>query len=1590
MISETIAGPHTRSNDDGIQAKNSKSSKILNNILGQIDKLSHKLDIRTLRNSSPSSGKKSSPTKRDLEKTGEFLEPEFNYGAIGDDERLNRIYKTAEKMSQYGDRINALIDQMDQMYVANQQQSSRRTPSLCFTPEKSPQQDNFLESCVKLKENSIECSVRSPAGSKIEMQAMKLENIINAEVMKRLGKNNIKIEVKYLKKPKSRRLRDPSYSPDYIYDSTMHPKRHTGRMMNEAGSSIPYKEQAQEYPGDYNQNDNALTFAGSKILPRNKKAKCSKRGEHHSISEYLDSEEFGVMVNEIVEEGLKLSKRSKNKDSSRYKEDEFTPPRPDFRSKEGYPIIKNFNNSHNFSSPNRDSPNIRVYLSKPDNASGLKMDIYSSKNLNGPEEDNKRASKLSHPVGQRGNERGNGAHSDKNPIKISECSPLVTESNIAASTHKRVKRIVQYPKNNKNSVLTSSNFSPQKSSNLIRTQPTEAKTYTRSNPKINDDLKTTIVKKNPKSQIEFSEHADIYNPFPSLSLFSALQKKLIDIKKKYIGLGSAEIEELTDFLLKSSKGAINEFLPRYNPFYQTVKHLLTTHGNLLELDFDDTPYFSKDTRGEEDMKLNKESDLIIIHSKFIRSLDRCLRNIKKSRKLFKQSLKFDPQNQKHFFKGIREVVLENVKKLGKAVTEVLRAYLELLGESSDAWVSNGGIGGEYDPRISMKNLGFCIASLDYDWDNDGVVHEEKEQVQSDSTRKLRGMSNEPSQRKLNQHFSKPNEKISLGKTAVADNGLTLSVAINQSRSPSPKKPSIYQEDMQNSQRFGPRRVNHVDLTPIQSPDKSIRSHNTNLQNSQQNIFKTNKSNYSPLNQTIRDPSMLSNSQMSPQNHIIRNPSMHSNSNLSPQNHTMMNPSGHSNNNSRVSPQNMIRNPSTYSNNNSRVSPHHTIRNPSTYSQSNNKVSSHHTIRNPSIHSNSNMSPQNHTIRNQSVHSPLSQSTHKPGLNLMKSLSNNNLDPNSRNSSLVQSHAQSIPKPSSYHRTESSKINPSPSQKSFIKVYKTSSIPSPASHKLLHSDTRKHLYIPKEPSLIPDSTSRYGGSQMSKLFISQNDPANEKNNSNNEREQFLSDFSKFSKNDGLTKILESKLEDASNSSFLELKRQRISLVKAQGTITAMRLLSSNGNIAVGFNTGELLFFNLKNKEKIQRKNNKMSNHSLIEECSKAHKSAINAIEVMWVWFGDSKRNTDSRLKGSNQQQHFMERSSSSTNKKYKMANISGMKKILLTGGSESECSILVWDLKTRKPIKRLSGHKHLISSIQDLGDYCHVATSSFDSKIAIWDIRNDFNCKKVVEIHNSPILSLSYCKKTQEMVAGYMDGKVNLWKVEFEDYNSPSSPTSEESGDENNQNQEARNFIFKDLKQICEFSLRSHIVKIEIFDNKIFVLGSNFMVTVFDFSGNLIGEFYSEYPVVDFSIDMKVFEEDLRNKRRSKIFGDSHRQESSSHRLNTQNVEKSERSQNNGFKAYDIHSNQSQVLKPIKLIAVDNRNNMICYEINKELQVMNYPDKKFETNAERKVKIRAEVNNFFGCNPKTQVWCYGEKKVFLMKDEEKKNLILQEF
>lgn len=97
----------------------------------------------------------------------------------------------------------------------------------------------------------------------------------------------------------------------------------------------------------------------------------------------------------------------------------------------------------------------------------------------------------------------------------------------------------------------------------------------------------------------------------------------------------------------------------------------------------------------------------------------------------------------------------------------------------------------------------------------------------------------------------------------------------------------------------------------------------------------------------------------------------------------------------------------------------------------------------------------------------------------------------------------------------------------------------------------------------------------------------------------------------------------------------------------------------------------------------------------------------------------------------------------------------------ESSILVWDLASQRPLKKLSGHENLISSIIDLRDSASIVTASFDCKVAIWDLSQNFNCIQLLEEPTSPLLCLDFNSEDDILCAGCLDGSIIVWQVFFQ-------------------------------------------------------------------------------------------------------------------------------------------------------------------------------------------------------------------------------------
>jgi len=97
-------------------------------------------------------------------------------------------------------------------------------------------------------------------------------------------------------------------------------------------------------------------------------------------------------------------------------------------------------------------------------------------------------------------------------------------------------------------------------------------------------------------------------------------------------------------------------------------------------------------------------------------------------------------------------------------------------------------------------------------------------------------------------------------------------------------------------------------------------------------------------------------------------------------------------------------------------------------------------------------------------------------------------------------------------------------------------------------------------------------------------------------------------------------------------------------------------------------------------------------------------------------------------------------------------ILVTGSSDSD--LIVWDIKTYEPIRRLKAHT---GGVLDVAlDAKHIVSCSKDSKIYVWD-RETFEIKGTLEGHRGPVNAVQLRGKFLVSASG--DGIARLWNIE---------------------------------------------------------------------------------------------------------------------------------------------------------------------------------------------------------------------------------------
>ena len=98
------------------------------------------------------------------------------------------------------------------------------------------------------------------------------------------------------------------------------------------------------------------------------------------------------------------------------------------------------------------------------------------------------------------------------------------------------------------------------------------------------------------------------------------------------------------------------------------------------------------------------------------------------------------------------------------------------------------------------------------------------------------------------------------------------------------------------------------------------------------------------------------------------------------------------------------------------------------------------------------------------------------------------------------------------------------------------------------------------------------------------------------------------------------------------------------------------------------------------------------------------------------------------------------------------KILVTGSSDSD--LLVWDIKTYEPIKRLCRHT---GGVLDVAlDAKHIVSCSKDSRIIVWD-RDTYESKGELTGHRGPVNAVQL--RGKYLVSASGDGIARLWDLE---------------------------------------------------------------------------------------------------------------------------------------------------------------------------------------------------------------------------------------
>jgi len=181
-------------------------------------------------------------------------------------------------------------------------------------------------------------------------------------------------------------------------------------------------------------------------------------------------------------------------------------------------------------------------------------------------------------------------------------------------------------------------------------------------------------------------------------------------------------------------------------------------------------------------------------------------------------------------------------------------------------------------------------------------------------------------------------------------------------------------------------------------------------------------------------------------------------------------------------------------------------------------------------------------------------------------------------------------------------------------------------------------------------------------------------------------------------------------------KRVDTPSTQGTVTVLKIIEEK-TVVAGYSNGDLLFFDVST--------------NYVPICAfNVHQGAVCTLELAYLEYSSSEEGVNKNCL------------------------------MLFSASVGPDCSIAVWDAHSYELLRRLSGHDSMVTAIRDLGDGSTVVTASTDSKIAVWNTSNSFECTKLFEENHSAVYCLDYNSEDNMLASGGQDGTILIWRIFF--------------------------------------------------------------------------------------------------------------------------------------------------------------------------------------------------------------------------------------